>query len=150
MNQPYTQPETEQGGQAEILPGQVAPSSTFPGRAEFFIPMASPFWTRFLIGCNLLVFVAMIAYGYFVYHDWDGTNNLYVLTDFGAKVNGLIAQGQVWRLFTPMFLHIGVIHLLFNLYALNSLGPLVEGFFGHRRFLMIYVVAGLFCSLASY
>jgi rhomboid protease GluP len=49
-----------------------------------------------------------------------------------------------------MFLHIGVLHLLFNLYALNALGPLVEGYFGTSRFLAVYVLAGLFGSLASF
>ena len=49
-----------------------------------------------------------------------------------------------------MFIHIGVFHLLFNLYALYALGPLVEGYFGHLRFLAIYLVGGLFGSLASY
>ena len=49
-----------------------------------------------------------------------------------------------------MFIHIGVFHLLFNLYALYALGPLVEGYYGHVRFLAIYLIAGLFGSLASY
>ena len=141
MNNPYQRPD-------ELAE---SPAPTFiPTRPEFFIAMTPPFWARVMIGCNLAVFLAMIAYGYFVYGDPDGTTNLNVLTDFGAKVNELIEQGQVWRLFTAMFLHIGVIHLLFNLYALNSLGPLVEGFFGHRRFLVVYLIGGLFGSLASY
>ncbi len=73
-----------------------------------------------------------------------------VLIDVGAKVNEAIAIGQTWRLFTAMFIHIGVFHLLVNLYALYALGPLVEGYFGHARFLAIYLVGGLFGSLASY
>ncbi|RIK55871.1 MAG: rhomboid family intramembrane serine protease, partial [Chloroflexi bacterium] len=92
----------------------------------------------------------MIVYGWVVYNDINGTQNMYVLITFGAKVNELVAAGEVWRLFTAMFLHIGVIHLLFNLYALNALGPLVEGYFGHIRFLIIYLLGGLFGSLASY
>ncbi|CAN5420467.1 hypothetical protein BH10CHL1_BH10CHL1_21970 [soil metagenome] len=147
LNQPYSQPDDEQLASAV---GQVESGTSAPLRPAFYIPMAKPFWTRVLIGCNLLVFIGMIAYGYFVYHDPDGTSNSQVLIDFGAKVNMLIAQGQVWRLFTAMFIHIGVIHILFNLYALNSLGPMAEGFFGHPRFLAIYLLGGLFGSLASY
>ena len=149
MNYPYQRPDELSARQPNDLP-RLGEAPFPPTRPEFFIPVATPRWTHILIGCNLAVFVAVMAYGYLVYKDLDGSTNLTVLTDMGAKVNGLIAQGQVWRLFTAMFLHIGVIHLLFNLYALNSLGPLVEGFFGHRRFLAIYLLGGLFGSLASY
>jgi rhomboid protease GluP len=61
-----------------------------------------------------------------------------------------VAQGESWRLFTAMFLHIGVLHLLSNLYALNALGPMVEGYYGHARFLAIYLLGGLTGSVASY
>jgi rhomboid protease GluP len=120
------------------------------GRPQFYIRMSPPTWTRILLGCNIAMFVAMIAYGIIVYSDWNGTQNARVLITFGAKVNELIALGQYWRLLTAMFIHIGVFHILFNLYALNSLGPLVEGFFGSRRFLIIYFIGGLWGSVASY
>jgi rhomboid protease GluP len=119
-------------------------------RPQFFIPIASPVWARTLLVINLAVFVAMIVYGVVVYDDWDGTTNSLVLTTFGMKVNDLVARGQTWRLFTAMFLHIGVLHLLSNLYALHMLGPLVEGYYGHTRFLAIYLVGGLTGSVASY
>jgi rhomboid protease GluP len=92
----------------------------------------------------------MIAYGWFAYGTLNGSQDIRVLRDLGAKFNELVAAGETWRLFTAMFLHIGVLHLLFNLYALNALGPLVEGYFGHVRFLAIYLLAGLYGSLASY
>jgi len=117
---------------------------------QFYIRMTPPKWTRILLGCNIAVFVLMTLYGILVYSDWNGTQNGRILLAFGAKVNLLIAYGEVWRLFTAMFIHIGIIHLLFNLYALNALGPLVEGFFGYRRFLLIYTIGGLWGSVASY
>ena len=117
---------------------------------QFYIRMSQPRWTRILLGCNIAIFVLMTLYGILVYSDWNGTQNARVLVFFGAKVNILVAQGQVWRLFTAMFIHIGIIHLLFNLYALNALGPLVEGFFGPRRFLWIYVLGGIWGSVASF
>jgi rhomboid protease GluP len=119
-------------------------------RTRFYLNITPPRLTWVILGINLLVFLGMIGYGYWEYDTWDGTQDLRVLVDFGAKVNILIAEGEVWRLFTAMFLHIGVIHLLFNLYALNALGPLVEGYFGHVRFFAIYMLGGLFGSLASY
>lgn len=119
-------------------------------RPHFVIRPSPPRVTYFLLAANVAVFVAMIIYGYVALGTLDGTQDLRVLMVFGAKINELIAAGQTWRLFTAMFLHIGVIHLLFNLYALNALGPLVEGYFGPLRFSAIYLVGGLFGSLASY
>lgn len=126
------------------------PLQPSPGTRRFAIPITPPRWSQALIGINLVVFVAMIVYGYLFFGVWNGTEFGPVQDGFGAKVNQLIAQGEVWRLFTAMFLHSGVIHLLLNLYGLYFLGPLVEGFYGHRRFITIYLLGGLFGSLASY
>jgi rhomboid protease GluP len=131
------------------LVGTVEAAESTPTQ-QFYIRMTPPKWTRILLGCNIAVFILMMVYGFLVYNDWNGTQNGRVLLTFGAKVNPLIAQGEVWRLFTAMFIHIGIFHLLFNLYALNALGPLIEGFFGYRRFLFIYVIGGLWGSVASY
>lgn len=119
-------------------------------RPRFAIRQSPPHVTHFLLAANVVVFVAMVAYGYFTYGLINGTEDSRVLLTFGAKFNQLVMAGETWRLFNAMFIHIGVIHLLFNLYALNSLGPLVEGYFGHLRFTAIYIVGGLFGSLASY
>ena len=94
-------------------------------RVMVYVKQASPLISRILIGVNLVVFLAMIGIGYLVFGVLDGTEDLRVLLLFGAKVNELIAAGQTWRLFTAMFLHIGVRHLLFNLYALYLFGPQV-------------------------
>jgi rhomboid protease GluP len=119
-------------------------------RTQFQIRLSQPYVTRTLLVINLIVFVAMVVYGFVTFGTISGTEDMRVLVFFGAKVNELIAAGQTWRLFTAMFIHIGVLHLLFNLYALFALGPLVEGYYGHLRFLSIYLIAGLFGSLASY
>jgi rhomboid protease GluP len=58
------------------------------------------------------------------------------------KVNLLIAQGQLWRLFTPIFLHGNLIHIGFNMYALYLLGPRLERYYGHARFLGLYILSG--------
>lgn len=117
---------------------------------RFYIEVAQPTVARVMIGINIVVFVAMIAFGWFFLRTWRGPEDMRVLYFFGMKVNEEIVNGQVWRLFTAMFLHIGAIHLLFNLYALYALGPMVEGYFGHARFTAIYLIGGLFGSLASY
>src|SRR2546426_4455054 len=57
-----------------------------------------------------------------------------VLNDFGALVPSLVRAGQWWRLVTFNFLHIGLMHLMFNSSALFSIGPQVEGIFGSQKF----------------
>ncbi len=69
---------------------------------------------------------------------------------FGAKANAAIKAGEYWRLLTPIFLHIGVLHLIFNQYALSIFGREMETIFGTARFAAIYLLSGLFGSLASF
>src|ERR1044071_4666648 len=66
---------------------------------------------------NFAVYLAMEAAG--------GSSNPRVLGNYGAKVNVLIAHGEYWRLLTSAFLHIGLTHLLFNMFALLSFGRMV-------------------------
>ena len=63
----------------------------------------------------------------------------------GALYGPAVADGDVWRLVTAGFLHAGVIHLLFNMYALYILGSLLEPAIGRARFLIVYFVA-LLCG----
>ncbi|MEX2103787.1 MAG: rhomboid family intramembrane serine protease, partial [Bacilli bacterium] len=68
----------------------------------------------------------------------------------GAKYNPLIQDEQYWRLLTPIFLHIGFPHLLFNSMALYFIGPAVERIYGGFRFIFIFLLAGVMGSLASF
>lgn len=72
------------------------------------------------------------------------------LIDFGAKYNPLIADGQYYRLITPMFLHSDLTHLLFNMYALNIFGRNIELIYGKSKFIVIYLIAGIFGTLGSF
>ncbi len=78
------------------------------------------------------------------------SSNIYVLIALGAKVNSLIAAGEYWRLLTCMFLHGGLIHLAVNMYSLYAVGPVIEGFFGKKKYLAIYFIAGICSSLLSF
>jgi membrane associated rhomboid family serine protease len=61
-----------------------------------------------------------------------------------------VAAGEYYRLFTAMFMHFGVIHLLMNMWALWVLGRVLEAMFGPMRFLAIYLVCGLGGTVATY
>ena len=101
-----------------------------------------PLVTYALLAVNGLVWLAMEASG--------SSEDTQTLVDFGALFGPLIANGEYWRLFTAMFLHVGVMHLLFNAFGLFIFGRLVEQVFGHFRFIVIYVIAGLAGSVASF
>ena len=75
------------------------------------------------------------------------TNNLLMV--LGANVGLFVKAGQLCRLVTFMFLHVEVIHLLCNMYALYVVGPRVEDFFGKKKFLLIYFISGISASLLS-
>ena len=99
--------------------------------------------TTVLLAANCAVFAAMVTWG--VGFMEPSTESL--LT-WGALRPLLTRDGQPWRLLTACFLHIGVIHLAVNMYSLWSL-RFVETWFGHLGFAVLYLVTGLFASLAS-
>lgn len=101
-----------------------------------------PFFTYIILGINLMAFLLMTLKG--------GSTDQRVLIAFGAKVNSLIQAGEIWRFLTSAFIHIGIMHLTFNLYALWALGPLTEETFGHWTFLIIYILSGIGGSIASF
>ena len=53
----------------------------------------------------------------------------------GCGCGCLVLAGQWWRLVSAIFIHIGIIHLAFNSYALIFIGPLLEELLGKERFL---------------
>ncbi len=100
-----------------------------------------------LLTANFLVFLAMFA------TEQQGTvtdfgrlltgGNGQALVAWGADVSALVAQGEWWRLVSAIFIHIGIIHLLFNSYALMFIGPLLEELLGKERFLVSYLATGV-------
>ncbi|HZD79987.1 MAG TPA: rhomboid family intramembrane serine protease [Actinomycetota bacterium] len=72
------------------------------------------------------------------------------LYDLGALYPPAIASGQYWRLFSAMFLHLGLIHIAFNAYALWLFGQFAERTFGSLVFLLIFFVTGFLASATSY
>lgn len=95
-----------------------------------------------MMGILIVVFVIETLAG--------GSENPLVLINLGANVGPLVTTGEYWRLFTANFLHIGLMHIAFNLYALYIVGTEVEMFYGPWRFLVIYLLSGLSGAIASY
>lgn len=60
-----------------------------------------------------------------------------------------IASGQVWRLITPIFLHGGLLHLLFNMMWMWRLGPVIEGVKGSGFFLVLVIVIAMVSNTAQ-
>jgi rhomboid protease GluP len=101
-----------------------------------------PIFTTFFLSVNIIIFLFL---------EWVGSStDPQTLIKYGAKWNPLIAEGEYWRLFTPMFLHIGIWHIMFNSMALYFLGGAVERIYGSLRFLGIYMVAGILGTVSSF
>ena len=97
-----------------------------------------PMITYWLIAVNVILYVIPILFGQ--YNDLIN----------GYSVWGpAIREGEYYRLFTGMFLHGGLVHLLFNCYALFVIGSQVENFLGRFKFLIIYLVSGISGALFS-
>jgi rhomboid protease GluP len=73
-----------------------------------------------------------------------------VFLDFGGLFIPAIVTGDWWRLVTPNFIHLGIIHLIFNSLALYQIGPQAEETYGSQKFIFIYVVTGVFSCICSY
>jgi membrane associated rhomboid family serine protease len=67
-----------------------------------------------------------------------------------ALDKGAVLAGEYWRLMTAVFAHAGVLHLLFNMYALFIVGPYVELLYGRFLYLTFYLLCGLAGSVASF
>ncbi len=123
--------------------------------------------TMTLIGINVAVYMLELAAGGTI----NGTDNW--LFNHGSSVlsgvyqNGQVyslpanavvpgadlvgfAHGEWWRIFTPMFLHYGPLHLAMNMYSLYFAGSILESLIGHSRFLLLYIVSGLAGSAGAF
>lgn len=97
-----------------------------------------PFVTYALLFVMVVVFVLMYLFG-------NGSLDTTTLFYFG----GLIKNGSPIRLFTSIFLHIGLIHLILNMWALVLLGKQTENFYGHLKTFIIFIFSGVIGNLLS-
>jgi rhomboid protease GluP len=132
MSNIYNEPEPET---------PPSPVST-PQQVRVNLPVTRPLVTYILIGVTVFFYLLQLAGQYLFEID--------AVLYLGAKVNELIAAGQVWRLFTPMLLHGSILHIGFNMYALFIFGTRLERFMGHARFLIMYLLCAFTGNVLSF
>ena len=100
--------------------------------------------THIIVGINVLVFVAMLATGSSLTNPTREQ-----LLRWGANWGPLSLGTQPWRILTSNYVHVGIIHLGFNMWCLWNLGQLAERILGRLNFVLLYTICGLAGSLAS-
>lgn len=114
--------------------------SSFQSKLRQF--QRGPYITYSILILQIIIFILMTVTG--------GSQNIPNLILFGAKFNPLIQHGQWWRLITPMFIHIGFMHLLFNSLILYFLGRQIESIYGHWRYFLLYMLSGIAGNVFSF
>ena len=110
------------------------------GGFRFFPPVI-----KFLLVSNVAVFFLLAFFGLFRIQG----------ISLGSVLNSILplyplGEGfQVWQLFTYMFMHGGVMHLFFNMFALWMFGMELENFWGSRKFAIYYMLCGLGAGFAN-
>ncbi|MCB0117985.1 MAG: rhomboid family intramembrane serine protease [Anaerolineales bacterium] len=111
------------------------------------LPSQPPTMTYALIGVTVFFYILqMIASAFFPLSAYG----IDQVTSLGARISQNIYNGELWRLITPIFLHGSIPHIFFNMYALLSIGTLIERHFGRTRFLLLYFLAGFSGNVLSF
>ena len=97
-----------------------------------------PYMTKVIIALNILIYILQIILG-----------DQFMVTNFGLHPEFILTYHQYYRLFTCMFLHGSILHILFNMYALYIIGPQIENYYGRVKYGFIYILGGIFGSLFS-
>ena len=114
-----------------------------PQTVQLQLPTNKALVTYILVGITVLVYLLQMASQSF----YGGADYPAAL---GAKVNQYIDAGEVWRFITPVFFHGSILHIALNMYALIILGPGLERFYGHVRFLLLYFCGAFTGNVFSY
>jgi|GEM_PF-1212471 len=97
----------------------------------------------YLVSVMVAVFALVHIMNFLGYQD-------YIFNNFAKSTINISLDKEYYRLFTAIFLHLNIAHLFFNAMATIYLSKPIEVYFGKVKFLIIFLVAGLFGSLASF
>ena len=111
-------------------------------KAEQVFTPKKPIITYLLIGINILVFLLTYILG-------SGSEDSKTVLDLGALYYPYVKAGEYYRLITATFIHIGIFHLLFNMYALYIVGSQIESFYGRAKYLIIYLFSAIMGTMFS-
>lgn len=100
--------------------------------------------TKILIALCIMLYFLVAVYGG-RYFEFDANTLAYL----GGNNIVLVKSGEIWRLLTSSFLHVGLVHLIVNMYSLAILGTQVETFIGKLKYIFIYLVSAIVASLFS-
>lgn len=111
---------------------------------SLFLPVEGYFITPVIFNINLIFFIVAAISGVSILAP-EGAD----LIKWGANYGPQTLAGAPWRVFSSMFLHIGILHLLMNMYALIYIGVLLEPYLGKLRFASAYLICGIAASIGS-
>ena len=97
-----------------------------------------------------IIAICLIVFGIQMLTSIGGDPTSSPLAINGAEFGPALQQGQWYRILTAMFLHESILHILFNMFSLWSIGSIVERLYGAPRFLLIYFVSGIAGGLLLY
>ena len=106
-------------------------------------PRSAP-GTYLLLAINIAVYLWMVTHGVSPKEPTEGD-----LLRYGANVTWLVLHGQWYRLLTATFVHVGLIHLLTNMWCLWNLGILGEPLVGPYGMVAVYLITGIAGNLLS-
>ncbi|MGJ8454637.1 rhomboid family intramembrane serine protease [Pseudothermotoga sp. U03pept] len=99
----------------------------------------------------ILVINAVVAILMFFVESFTGVRTqAYLFIRFGAQYGPLVANGEWYRMVTAIFVHGGLLHLLFNSYALFYFGNIVESVYGVEKFIFVYLITGVAGNVATH
>ena len=93
---------------------------------------------------NLLIINGLVFLAQYVFERQDIR-----LEIWGALWGLRSGNFKVWQLITYMFMHGGISHILFNMFALWMFGMILERFWGPKRFLTFYIICGIFAGITQ-
>ena len=99
--------------------------------------------------CRVTLFLMVTAVAVTVLSDF-GKNEIFLKLALTGGALETLLSGQVWRLVTPIFLHMGWLHLLFNLYWTYQFGLLLETRLGSRMMILLVLIIAIASNLGQF